>query len=127
MKYQKASFWRRFFAFFIDGLIFAIPSALLQVFFDVPQAKLFGDYLLYIYIILMEANFQKTIGKRLMGLKIIKYNGGKPTLADCFWRNVARIISGMHYLIGGYVRILAPHRNKTIHDEFARCYVVSDD
>jgi uncharacterized RDD family membrane protein YckC len=127
VKFQKASFWRRAFAFYIDGLLFAVPSAILKVFFDVVELQLLFEYLPYLYFVLMEANFQKTIGKQLMGLKVIKQNGRKPTLSDCFWRNAGRIVSLMYYLTGGYVRILAPHRYQTVHDEFARCYVVNAD
>jgi uncharacterized RDD family membrane protein YckC len=127
MRIHKASFWRRAFAYLIDGLIFIVPSSIIEVWFGLAEVKIFFEWGLYLYFIFMEANFQKTIGKHLMGIKVVKLNGKKPTLPNCFWRNAARMLSPFYFLIGGHVRILAPHRLQTIHDEFAKCLVVVDE
>ena len=124
MKYHKASFWSRLFACFIDGTIFALPSSILEVVYG--ESFGFAPALIfYTYCILMEANFQKTLGKHMMGLKVVKTNGRKPNLANCFWRNIGKYISAIPYGYG-FLRVLAPHHIQTIHDELARCLVVSE-
>ena len=126
MKFQKASFWQRLTAYLIDVFIFAVPDAIIRVVFEIPESEFFFEIVTYLYFILMEANFQRTVGKHLMGLKVMKTDGRRPNLSTCFWRNAARLLSMFHYLIGGYVRILAPHQIQTIHDEFAGCLVVRE-
>lgn len=123
MKYKKASPWLRLIAFLIDALIFAIPS--LIVLFLTESEFYLSNIVFYAYFILMEASFQKTFGKHIMGLKVVKTNGGKPTFTNCFWRNAGKYISAIPYGYG-FLRILAPHHVQTIHDELARCFVVNE-
>jgi uncharacterized RDD family membrane protein YckC len=49
---------------------------------------------IFIYWILLEASmYQGSIGKKIMGLKVVTASGGKPTLLDATSRNLLKILS----------------------------------
>ena len=125
MKYRKASFWIRVVAHLIDAIILGLPIFVLQilVYDDFLGVDSYYTPFFLTYCIVMERYFQATLGKKLLGLKVIKTNGRKPNFVDCFWRNMGKYISALPYGYG-FLRILAPHHIQTIHDELARCFVV---
>ena len=65
-----------------------------------------------------------TFGKRILKLKVIQTNGNTPDLLSCFYRNFGKYISLIPFGYG-YLRILAPHQIQTIHDQLAKCLVIT--
>ena len=68
----------------------------------------------FAYFCILEANFSTTIGKRLMGLKVVDGAGQPITLLAAFLRNLLRfidIIPGF-YLVGGMIMRLTPQRQR---------------
>jgi uncharacterized RDD family membrane protein YckC len=125
VKYTKASFWSRLLAWLIDTVILSAAAlAVKYIFFPNAGTDLYWIWY-FVYNVVMERYFGKTIGKRMLNLVVIRSNGESPNWLTSINRNIAKNISILPYGFG-YLRILAPHRAQTIHDEFARSYVVQD-
>lgn len=122
---KKASFWKRLIAFTIDNVMIAVLVVLIGSLF--AMADVLEDFLAFIayyaYGILLEYYRQRTLGKTLMNLKVIRMNRQKPTLWNSFNRNIGKMISALPYFYG-FLRILAPHQRHTIHDELGKCLVI---
>ena len=122
---QKASFWKRLIAFAIDSILIIIISALLGVIFKLspPVVYWLDVALFYTYNIFMDTKHQATLGKIILKIKVIKADGTRPDLMNSFYRNFGKFISAIP-LFYGFLRILAPHRRQTMHDELAKCLVI---
>ncbi len=78
-----------------------------------------------IYGLLMEWKFQTTLGKKLMGLKVVGTMAGKPGPRECFLRNLMKIVEIMTFLMPLLVLlpIITPYRQR-LGDMLARTAVV---
>ena len=91
---RVASFWRRFFAFFIDGIIVAVLGFLIGLFFfdDLarlgPWARFVGFLILLPYFTLFESRIGdgQSIGKRLLGIKVVNSQGESISLEESLLR-----------------------------------------
>jgi uncharacterized RDD family membrane protein YckC len=122
---KKASFWKRFIAFWIDGFLILLISKIASTIFTLPEVieDIMGFLLYYGLGIITEYYQQATLGKLFMGLWIVRVDGRKPTFINCFLRNFGKLISALP-LFYGFLRILAPHQKQTMHDELGRCLIV---
>ncbi|AZB41576.1 RDD family protein [Bacillus sp. FJAT-42376] len=127
---KYAGFWVRFGAYLIDGviflIIFGIPSFLLIG--GDPAAntaiRLFIGTLSALYVILMPTTkWQGTIGKKLLGLKIVDENGGRLTAGRAVLRYIGQIISALVLYIG-FIMAAFTNRKRALHDMMAHTYVV---
>ncbi len=77
----------------IVGIIAAIVT--LPALFDVPMillgAPLMFGILSIFYFVFMESAYGATIGKRIMGLKVVTLDGRNPNVEKAFIRNVSKI------------------------------------
>lgn len=142
---QYATGFRRLIAFFIDHIALStILSALLWSTFDWPFG--FNDYdfiynwqrwnfsllghnflkelIIIIYYALMESSkYQATLGKIVMGIKVVNNNGQRLDFAKAALRNISKILSGL--ILGlGYVMIIFDDRKQGLHDKLAGTLVV---
>lgn len=124
---QKGFIWKRLIAYIIDYIIISIfimtPLTLLNAI--KPEHQILSLVLFLTYGTISEYLVQTTPGKKIMRIKIIQLNKKQPTLLQVIQRNFGKLISALP-LFYGFLRILAPHQNQTIHDELARCFVVED-
>jgi uncharacterized RDD family membrane protein YckC len=58
------------------------------------------------YSILAEARFAQTLGKRLMGLKVVANGGAKPHLRECVLRNLVKFIE-LATIVGPFLLLMA--------------------
>jgi len=58
-----------------------------------------------------------------MKIRVVNIKGDNPSFSTSILRNFAKTISALP-LMYGFIQILAPHVNQTIHDRIAKCYVV---
>jgi uncharacterized RDD family membrane protein YckC len=125
---QKASFWKRLAAFFIDVFILTIFSGLIGVVFSLSDTSEHWIYfaLFYSYNIFMDSHHQATFGKKIVKIKVVKTDGTKPDLLSASYRNFGKIVS-MIPLCYGYLRILAPHQRQTMHDELGKWLVIESN
>lgn len=138
--YQRGDFLlgQRFVALFIDALI-AMPLAIMAV---IPFLGIIGAPLFCLYLISRDALLGgQSVGKRVMGLKVVKSNGQPFTWGDSVQRNIiyfaalALIIPWagiiLHKLIAfplGIVElILILSNGQRMGDRMANTYVVRAD
>jgi uncharacterized RDD family membrane protein YckC len=78
-----------------------------------------------VYYIVMEARSGATLGKRLIGLKVVKLEGG----ASLDWqasivRNVLRLIDGLFFYLIGAIVVWTSDRKQRLGDKVAGTVVV---
>ncbi len=143
---------RRFFAFLIDGIFLAILQAIVSIGFGVNRfistlPPIFGSptfnnssklphavtttvnwpwlvLIALLYFFLQEAAFSTTLGKAIMGLRVIDMNGRSITFSAALIRNVLLLVDTfVSLLVGGISMAISPYRQR-IGDRFARTFVV---
>ncbi len=127
-----AGFWARFWAFTIDLLVlYAISGILIKPVFRVvgidisnPSFLLFSPYkvtallLLFVYFALMTKLMGQTVGKMIMGIRVVAKNGEPLTWGAILFREVfGRFISKM--LVVPYLLVLFMPKKEALHDVFA--------
>ncbi len=147
-----AGFWKRFAAYLIDGVVLAIPMLLLFIPLVVyfiytigslegadesiklaaeirarqltSVAQLISFILPLVYFAWMESSrLQATLGKMLLGIKVVDANGQRMTFWHAFGRNAGKIISGIILNIG-YFMAGVTRKKQALHDQLANAYVV---
>ena len=131
--YGYASFWKRFFAFFVDTVIILYPLNLFThlifglggsqdtVLLNIPLVIVWSLY----RIILPVTKLQGTIGKALFGMKIIDQEGNKLSLARSAGRYLSELVSLVFFI--GYIMAAFTKKNRSLHDKLAKTYVVYKD
>lgn len=121
---QYASFWERFGAAFLDGLILMIPNISLQYLLGPVPAFVFNIVMAWIYYALQESGAaQATIGKKAVGLKVCTDTGDRITFAQASGRFFGKYLS-MIIIFIGYLMMLWDDRRQTLHDKLAQTFVV---
>lgn len=137
---RYAGFWIRWVANFMDSLIISLPTAAVfmvaSVVGNLSQADegarvLFFLLLLpfafaatWLYFALLESSAgQGTLGKQILGLKVIDYEGRRISFARATGRFWAKILSGIPFNIG-YIMAAFTERKQALHDMLAKTYVV---
>ena len=113
---NKAGFFKRFLAVFIDGLLFGGCGLILQ-------NNAFGFLsIVYETILISQWNGQ-TIGKKIMGLKVVTTSGGQLDWVKALIRAISKILSSI-FLGLGYFWMLWDDKSQTWHDKIADTFVV---
>ncbi|SHK25239.1 Uncharacterized membrane protein YckC, RDD family [Clostridium cavendishii DSM 21758] len=148
--FSSASRGRRFLAYLIDAIIVGLVVG--GIFWLIGFDKVFSDYvsnsrdisgkieflgwknklnwssfLVYcIYCSVMEGSkLQATLGKRIMGIRVIKDDGEDLTMATSLIRNMFKIISYIPCSLG-FIWILFSSEKKGWHDYIAKTVVIDD-
>ncbi|PIC81645.1 hypothetical protein CSV75_01075 [Sporosarcina sp. P18a] len=136
---KYAGFWIRLWAFLIDMLIISAISGIfikpvfrvLDIAITKPSAFLFSPYkvtalvLLLLYFILMTKIAGQTVGKMIMGIRVMKSNGEKVSWGSVIFREgFGRFISQMLWIL--YLLVLFLPQKKALHDVFADTVVVHE-
>ena len=120
-----ASFWQRFAAALIDGLILMIPNFLLQ-YLTGTAGLILSLVMVWLYCALQESGAnQATIGKKSMGLKVTTEDGERLSFGQATGRHFGKWISGILLLIG-YFMMLWDERKQTLHDKMAGALIVKN-
>ena len=107
-----AGFWRRFFAFVIDGVILSIPAfcAGVVLFAQLarlgPWGRLIGFFVALTYFGLMNSALTggQTVGKRIMKIRVVDLNGSPISVLRSFCRY---LILGAPFFLNGAA--IPPH------------------
>jgi uncharacterized RDD family membrane protein YckC len=99
------TFWPRFAAILIDGLI-TVPVTLVLNIYNVTIWKspilLICVVLIQVgYKIFFEAKYGATIGKMALGLKVVNHQLTKASLNQIFLRNIVQVVAGLVTLFSG--------------------------
>ncbi len=129
---KYAGFWTRFWAFTIDlFVLYAISGILIKPVFRVvgiditdPPFLFFSPYkvtallLLFLYFTLLTKFMGQTVGKMIMGIRVVAKNGEPLTWSAILFREVfGRFISRM--LVVPYLLVLFMPKKEALHDVFA--------
>jgi uncharacterized RDD family membrane protein YckC len=119
-----AGFWRRTAAFLIDGWVLFIPSVFILIPFLGPILFNIGRWL---YFTLMESsNWQATLGKRAMGIKVTDQFGRRIEFGRATGRYFGGILSYIIMYIG-YMMVGWTKRKQGLHDMIAGTCVVFNE
>jgi uncharacterized RDD family membrane protein YckC len=134
-----AGFWRRLLAVVLDGIVVSIPA---NTFAAVLRSGLIvtggggihyrsgGSGLQTVFFILYEALLiaywnGQTIGKKVMGIRVVSAGGALVPVGMAFVRSVMKIVSGVVLMLG-YLWMLWDPNKQTWHDKVAQTYVVRE-
>lgn len=123
-----SGFWRRFLAYFIDGVILSIPGFFLGKFFGFMGVG-FGIHLVlgFLYYPFFEcSNMSATPGKALMGMVVLTEAGERISFKAAVVRYFARYLS-MLLLMIGYLMQLITVRRQTLHDMISETVVTDKE
>lgn len=136
---RYASFSARAAAVVIDVFVLQAVSILLDSIFcgsllnhfsattfllaTVGPTLLYGLFCLFYYVWLESSSWQATLGKRMVGIKVVNLNGERIGFGQSSRRNMAKSLSVLTLGIG-YLMPLWDHRKQTLHDKVTRCLVV---
>lgn len=137
---KLAGFWTRFWAYSIDLIvIYAIGGLFIKPIFrgigisiSNPSFLFFTPYkitlliVLLLYFTLMTRYFQQTIGKIVIGIKVVSKNKAPLSWGTLVFREViGRFISKT--LVLPYLLVVFMPKKEALHDIFADTYVVHED
>jgi len=82
-------------------------------------------FIIFTYLILMEAYVGWTVGKRILGMKVVDRSGNKIGLSKSVIRNLLRFVDGLPALnILGIILIATSLREQRFGDRIAKTYVI---
>ena len=140
--YPYKGFWIRLVATLIDSIVLTIIIIFLAVFslvvFGATLGEGAGIGMFFLVLILaslatilykpiMEASdYQGTLGKYALGMKIVDQNGQRITMTSSFLRTILYIIGAQLFLLClGVVMIGFTEYKQGLHDILANTYVVT--
>jgi uncharacterized RDD family membrane protein YckC len=124
-----ASFWQRFFAVFIDGIILIIPSYIFTYIFGRETLTTYMANIItgWLYGAAMESgSWQATVGKRSMRIKVIDMQGQRISFGQATGRHFGKYISTIILCIG-YLMMLWDDKKQTLHDKMANTLVIEGE
>ena len=84
-------------------------------------------FIIFAYLILMEAYVGWTIGKRILGMRVVDVSGEKIGLSESIIRNILRLVDGLPAFNAlGIILIATSQREQRFGDRVAKTYVVKN-
>lgn len=138
--YESAGFWMRFWAYLIDIIIlFAINGLLLSPLgflnegspIDVgfwTMSGVLATTIYYIYFILMTKLAKQTVGKMILGLKVISEKDSKPSWLDILFRElIGRFFHNAFFILKLLYLIVAfTEKKQGLHDFIGQTRVIHE-
>jgi uncharacterized RDD family membrane protein YckC len=132
-----AGFWLRVWAYLIDLIVIGSVTRLIvkPVFkmldISLVEGSMFAPIsilsaiVFYGYFVLMTKFFSQTIGKMVLGIKVIDLNGHRPSWGTILFRElIGRFISSTIFIL--YIVVAFTAKKQGIHDLFADTTVVQE-
>jgi uncharacterized RDD family membrane protein YckC len=116
----------RFLALLIDAIIIGVVASLLSFLFrDSPGLSgTLTAIIAFAYFIVMEATQGATLGKKALGLRVVKIDGTPISWSESLIRNLLRVIDGLFgYLVGAILIWTSPLKQR-LGDRVAHTVVV---
>ncbi|MFZ2188910.1 MAG: RDD family protein [Candidatus Moraniibacteriota bacterium] len=135
MQVRYAGFWIRFAAAFIDGLVLSIPQAIVRVFVTVANfgemyaitSSVLSCLVTWAYYVLMTNNYQATLGKKAVGIRVLSGNLERLTLNQVLLRETVGKLVSMLIIMIGYIMAGFTEKKRALHDIIANTVVVYND
>lgn len=138
-EYRYAGFWMRFWAYIIDFIVIGSLNRILinpiLIALEIPTTDPFifswnvilTTIVFYAYFILLTKYFGQTLGKMILGIRVIEENKSSLSWLTIIFRElVGRFISTVFflaYIVSAFTTAFT-ERKKALHDIFADTYVV---
>ncbi len=120
-----ASFWKRFVAILIDGILLGIVGGILTSQMDQTASSSVTTILGWLYYAGMESSSrQATIGKSLMKIYVTGLDGQRISFLRATGRYFAKILSGLILMIG-FIMAAFTARKQALHDMIASTLVLT--
>jgi len=128
-----AGFWKRFVASVVDSILLTTAFNLL-IWLTLPAslknnpAFLFGITIIltWLYSALLESSAkQGTLGKIVLGLKVVDYNNQPISFARATGRYFSKFISAVILMIG-FIMVAFTAKKQGLHDMIARTLVIKN-
>ena len=123
---QYVGVGRRFVALLLDGVLLGVVNGILFLLLrSVPfVADVVVSVISVVYIFAMEATRGATIGKMMLGLRVVKIDGSPIGWSESIIRNLLRVVDGFAaYLVGAILIWTSPQRQR-LGDRVAKTVVV---
>lgn len=123
---QYVGVGRRFVALLLDGVLLGIVDGLMYMLLrSVPAlAQMLVSLIPIVYICAMEAMRGATVGKMLMGLRVVKVDGSPIGWSESIIRNLLRIVDGIGAYLVGAIFIWKSPQKQRLGDRAAKTVVV---
>ena len=129
-----AGFFRRFFAFTLDWIILSILADIVRFAYrfgggsqgdmiSVDAAIVLSAILFFLYFTLLTAESGQTLGKMVMGVRVVRTDGTNLSHTRAFVRSFGYILSSAIFWLG-FLWALWDRRKQTWHDKIADTMVV---
>ena len=129
---------RRVLATIVDAIVLAVGFWLMSAVFGSASAgggqvgaslsgvaALTSFVLVFAYYIVLEGYLGQTLGKMLLGIKVVREDTGEvPGLKAATIRTLMRIIDGLLSYLVAFVAVLASQKNQRLGDMLAHTLVV---
>lgn len=132
MVQNPGGFWRRLAAGLLDGVIIGIPLSFIGYSMTGESGtNLVTNILSLIYSVLIPVYWNGyTVGKRIMGVRIVKMDGGKVGVGAMLLRTVVAgiiyaVTLGIALIVSAFMVGLRDDK-RSIHDMIAGTYVTTD-
>ncbi len=113
---KKATFFQRFIAAMIDGVLFwGLGFAL--------RNGIFGLLFIAYETVLVSQWDGYTVGKKIMGIRVVPVSGTQVDVVMAFIRSISKILSGVVFYLG-FLWMLWDEKSQTWHDKLAETNVV---
>lgn len=136
--YEKVGFWLRFWAYIIDVVIVSSVNAIVLspvIFFEnavvlewefISVMGILSGIVYYLYFFLMTKIFSQTLGKMIIGIKVISSEKQETTWGDLFFREVVgRFLHNVFFILKLlYLTVAFTDDKKGIHDMIGNTRVV---
>ena len=120
---EKAGFWRRLGAAFIDGLVMDVVTYILSLILGTSGAVI-GVVATIAYYTWFHGSTGQTPGDAALGIRVVDTETGQPIgFGRAFVRWLVSIVSGLVFLLG-YLWMIWDGNKQTWHDKAARDFVV---
>ncbi len=145
-EHKKASFFSRLLAFIIDMLLLNAIFLIVSFGIDWSLSYLFQSFgitdedfsnimigsiiyfvcvsIMFFYYVYFTHVYGKTLGKAVLGIKVVNKQGKNPEISEVLKREViGKILSSLLFGMG-YIWALFDRNNQALHDKIARTYVI---
>ncbi len=121
----------RFVAALIDNIVLLVPYFITGAIFSGGDGNNQSPFLFLInlaisigYWVFYQASAGQTLGKKVMGIKVVDLSGNKPTAMTFFLREIIGKMVSAIILFIGYLMILWDAKKQGLHDKIAGTIVV---
>jgi len=129
-----AGFTKRFFAFIIDRIMiwmfiyivlgYARGISIYSIFSLFDSDTIIAEILVMAYFVVCEtSSWQGTLGKHLLGMKVVNEQYGKETASQAMWRFTWKYLSAFILLLG-FIWVIFDPKKQGWHDKLAHTYVI---